>query len=107
MMVNIILLALLIYENYITLRIVFKCVSQLNLLFTELSLVSRLGFEPRTKSLKGSCSTTELPTLGNHYIKDLVLLTRETKLNKLKSLLNLKKEGGENVYDTRYWSNTP
>ena len=24
--------------------------------------VSRLGFEPRTKSLKGSCSTAELPT---------------------------------------------
>ena len=35
----------------------------------EIQTVSRVGFEPTTKSLKGSCSTTELPALRVNYIK--------------------------------------
>ena len=45
--------------------------------------VSRVGFEPTTKSLKGSCSTAELPAHVNHYISASVILTSINEKYKL------------------------
>lgn len=47
--------------------------------------VSRLGFEPRTKSLKGSCSTAELPAL----LQSRILITKNTAVTVFLHYINL------------------